>query len=214
MTRTDQALFPGLNGGQLWWRILRSREWVAIRKHYGCGGLLRWSSVAKVCYSIRVASTKYEFFTDANGSRQQPPWGSLTRWISVQAIYAGAATLGEFDELKKRESPNRCSQHRRFHRDRRWFGFHRRHQRPEISHLIGTRARNCGRLFREWLCLPRDLHGKVWSQGSCSRRRKQYDKIFTGKIVVFSCPGWKGEFGLAACTGKRPAVLYCGCVAR
>jgi glucose dehydrogenase len=101
----DQALFPGLNGGANYGGAAfdpgRGLLFVNTMDVGGLFRLVKRREGSSIPYALRAK--KYEFFTDANGYPcQRPPWGSLYAVDPGSGDIRWRATLGEFDELKKR----------------------------------------------------------------------------------------------------------------
>jgi len=193
----DQALFPGLNGGANYGGAsFDPGSGLLFVNTMDVGGLFKMvkrREGSAIPYALRA--TKYEFFTDANGYPcQQPPWGSLYAVDLGTGDIRWRATLGEFDELKKRGVP-----------------------KTGAPNLGGSIVTDGGLVFiaatsdRKFRAFDRDTGEELWTTslpasgfatpatyiGKKSGRQfvavaagggNKYDKIFTGKIVAFSLP--------------------------
>ena len=196
----DQVVFPGLNGGSNYGGAsYDSGTGLLFVNTMDVGGLFRLQKRHEgslIPYALRAK--KYEFFTDANGYPcQRPPWGSLFAVDLATGDIRWRATLGEFDELKKKGVPKTGT--------------------PNIGGSIVTDG---GLVFiaatsdRKFRAFDRDTGSELWVAqlpasgfatpatylGKKSGRQfvvvaagggNKYDKVFTGKIVAFALP--KGE---------------------
>jgi glucose dehydrogenase len=192
----DQALFPGLNGGTNYGgAAFDPGRGLLFVNTMDVGGLFRLQKRredADIPYALRA--TKYEFFTDANGYPcQRPPWGALYAVDLATGDIRWRATLGEFDELKKRGVPKTGT--------------------PNIGGPIVTDG---GLVFiaatsdRKFRAFDRDTGDELWTAplpasgfatpatyvGKSGRQfvviaaggGNKYDKAFSGKIVAFALP--------------------------
>lgn len=102
---TNQALFPGLNGGANWGGAsFDPRSGLLFVNSMDVGGLFRLvkrPEGSAIPFALRAA--KYEFFWDSMMYPcQEPPWGSLTAIDLNSGEFRWRVTLGEFDELTAR----------------------------------------------------------------------------------------------------------------
>jgi len=197
----DQVLFPGLNGGANYGGAsFDSSQNLLFVNTMDVGGLFHMAKRregAAIPYALRAK--KYEFFTDANGYPcQRPPWGALFAVDLGTGDIRWKATLGEFDELKRRGIPKTGT--------------------PNIGGSIVTDG---GLVFigatsdRKFRAFDRDTGEELWTtslpasafatpatyMGKKSGRQfvvvaagggNKYDKVFTGKIVAFALPKSEG----------------------
>jgi glucose dehydrogenase len=200
LSEQDQVVFPGLNGGANWggasYDFGTGLLFVNTMDVGGLFHLQKRREGSAIPYALRAK--KYEFFTDASGYPcQRPPWGSLFAIDLATGDIRWRATLGEFDELKKKGVPKTGT--------------------PNIGGSIVTDG---GLVFiaatsdRKFRAFDRDSGAELWVTqlpasgfatpatylGKKSGRQfvvvaagggNKYDKVFTGKIVAFALP--KGE---------------------
>lgn len=190
------VLFPGLNGGANWGGAAFDPESsVLFINSMDVGGLFRMVRREEANLPYRLRSVKHEFFWDSNGYPcQQPPWGSLTAIDLNSGEFRWRVTLGEFDELSKRGISKTGA--------------------PNIGGPIVTAG---GLVFigatndRKFRAFDKDTGEELWmarlpASGMATpatylgkRSGKQfvaiaagggnkYDRVFTGKLVVFSLP--------------------------
>jgi quinoprotein glucose dehydrogenase len=193
----DQVVFPGLNGGANYGGAsYDSGTGLLFVNTMDVGGLFHLQKRREgslIPYALRAK--KYEFFTDANGYPcQRPPWGSLFAVDLATGDIRWRATLGEFDELKKKGVPKTGT--------------------PNIG---GSMVTDGGLVFiaatsdRKFRAFDRDTGSELWVAqlpasgfatpatylGKRSGRQfvvvaagggNKYDKVFTGKIVAFALP--------------------------
>jgi glucose dehydrogenase len=200
---TNQALFPGLNGGANYGGASFDPErGLLFVNTRDVGGLFRMQKRrrgADVPWALRGA--KYEFFRDSNGYPcQKPPWGQLTAVDLSTGELRWRETLGEFEELTRRGVPKTGT--------------------PNIGGSLSTAG---GLVFiaatsdHRFRAFDADTGEELWSARLpasgfaapatylATRTGKQfvvvaagggnkYDRTFTGKIVAFALPSPpKGE---------------------
>jgi glucose dehydrogenase len=195
---TNQALFPGLNGGVNYGGASFDPETgLLFVNTMDVGGLFRTSrrrEDAAIPYALRGA--KYEFFWDSNRYPcQKPPWGQLTAVDLNTGELRWKEILGEFEELTKRGIPKTGT--------------------PNIG---GSLVTGGGLVFiaatsdHRFRAFDKDTGRELWSaelpaSGFAApatylgrRTGKQfvvipagggnkYDTTFSGKIVAFALPG-------------------------
>ena len=195
---TNQALFPGLNGGANYGGASFDPErGLLFVNTMDVGGLFRMSERrrgAAVPWALRGA--KYEFFWDSNGYPcQKPPWGHLTAVDLNTGELRWREVLGEFEELSRRGVPKTGT--------------------PNIGGTLTTAG---GLVFvaatsdRRFRAFDSDTGKELWSAelpasgfatpatylGKTTGKQfvvipagggNKYDKTFTGKIVAFALPG-------------------------
>jgi quinoprotein glucose dehydrogenase len=200
--KTNQALFPGLNGGANYGGASFDPEsGLLFVNTRDVGGLFRMSKRrrgATITYALRGA--KYEFFWDSNGYPcQKPPWGQLTAVDLNSGEFRWRETLGELEELTRRGVPKTGT--------------------PNIGGSIVTAG---GLVFigatsdHRFRAFDKETGEELWSAelpasgfatpttylGKKTGRQfvvipagggNKYDKTFTGQIVAFALPGTPGE---------------------
>jgi glucose dehydrogenase len=194
---TNQALFPGLNGGTNYGGASFDPErGLLFVNTMDVGGLFRMSKRrqgAEIPWALRGA--KYEFFWDENGYPcQNPPWGHLTAVDLNTGELRWRTVLGEFEELTKRGVPKTGT--------------------PNIGGSLATAG---GLVFiaatndHRFRAMDADTGEELWSTelpasgfaapatylGRTTGRQfvviaagggNKYDETFTGKLVAFALP--------------------------
>jgi glucose dehydrogenase len=199
---TNQALFPGLNGGANYGGAsFDPQRGLLFVNTMDVGGLFRMSKRrrgAQVPWALRGA--KHEFFWDSKGYPcQKPPWGQLTAVDLNTGELRWREILGEFPELTKRGVPKTGT--------------------PNIGGSLSTAG---GLVFiaatsdHRLRAFDADTGEELWNaelpasgfaapatyRGHTTGRQfvvipagggNKYDKTFTGKIVAFALPQVPGK---------------------